>query len=52
MNDGQSFIAMIRNIIAKGMYHERLRHNQHSEIMLFQLKQWEEVEKLLVERGA
>jgi ankyrin repeat protein len=50
--DGQSFLAMVRSSIAECTYKARLPHNPHSEKQLFQVKQWEEVEELLVERGA
>jgi hypothetical protein len=51
-NDGRSFLAIIRRTIAEGTYKARHPNNLHPKIMLFQVKQWEEVEKLLVERGA
>jgi hypothetical protein len=51
-NDGRSFLAMVRSCIAERTSKARLPHNPHPEIMLFQVKQWEEVEKLLVKRGA
>jgi hypothetical protein len=51
-NDGRSFLAMVRSSIAECTYKARLPNNLHPEIMFFQVKQWEEVEKLLVERGA
>jgi hypothetical protein len=47
--DGRSFLAMVRSSIAKGTAEARLPHNP---FILFLVKQWEEVEKLLVERGA
>jgi hypothetical protein len=51
MTDGRSVLAMVRCSIGEG--EARLPHNPNSEIMLFQVKeQWEEVEQLLVERGA
>jgi hypothetical protein len=49
--DGRYFLAMVRDIIAEGTSAARLPHNLDSEKVLFQIKQWEEVEKLLVERG-
>jgi hypothetical protein len=51
-NDGRSFLAMVRSGIANGTSKARLPHNSHSEILSFQVKQWEEVETLLIERGA
>jgi hypothetical protein len=51
-NDGRSFLAMVRHTIAEGMSEALLPHNPHPEISLFGVKQWEEVEQLLVERGA
>jgi hypothetical protein len=48
-NDGRSFLAMVRGCIAQGNYKARLSNN---ESIFFQVKQWEEVEKLLVGRGA
>jgi hypothetical protein len=49
-NDGRSFLAVVRRSIEKftDMAAESL---QHPDRLLFQVKQWEEVEKLLVERG-
>jgi hypothetical protein len=52
MNDGRSFLAMVRKSIAESTSKARLPHNPEKEILLFQVKQWEEVEKMLVERGA
>jgi hypothetical protein len=49
MNDGRSFLAMVRSSVVECTCKARLPNN---EIVLFQLKQWEEVDKLLVERGA
>jgi hypothetical protein len=51
-NDGRSVLNMVRSDIAYGKAEARLPHNTRSEIELFLVKQWEEVEKLLVERGA
>jgi hypothetical protein len=51
-NDGRSFLVMVRTGIAYGTSKARLPNNSHSEILLFQVKQWEEVETLLVGRGA
>jgi hypothetical protein len=51
-NDGRSFLAMVRYSIAECKYRASMPHNPHPEIVLFLVKQWEEVEKLLVERGA
>jgi hypothetical protein len=51
-NDGRSFLAIVRSTIAVATSEARRPHNSNSEIVLFQVKQWEEVEKLLVERGA
>jgi hypothetical protein len=51
-NDRQSFLAMVRSSIVEFTSIARLPRNPHPEMMLFQVKQWEEVEKLLVERGA
>jgi hypothetical protein len=48
-NDGRSFLAMVRSAVAEGTCKARLPNN---ESVLFQVKQWEEVEKMLVERGA
>jgi hypothetical protein len=50
-NDGRSFLAMVRKSIADGRSKARIPHNPKKKILLFQVKQWEEVEKLLVERG-
>jgi hypothetical protein len=52
VNDGRSFLAMIRTGIADSTSKARLPHNPHSEILFFQVKQLQEVEKLLVDRGA
>jgi ankyrin repeat protein len=52
MNDGRSFLAVVRRSITQGTDIARHPRNPHPETMLFQLKQLEEVEKLLVERGA
>jgi hypothetical protein len=52
VNDGRSFLAIIRSGIAEGNYHVKLPRNPRSKKQLFRVKQWEEVEKLLVERGA
>jgi hypothetical protein len=43
---------MVRSSIAECTYKARLPHNPHPENQLFRVKQWEEVEELLVERGA
>jgi hypothetical protein len=43
---------MVRSGIANGTSKARLPNNSQPEIMLFQVKQWEEVETLLVGRGA
>jgi hypothetical protein len=51
-NDGRSFLALVRSSIEEWKSEARLPDNSNSEIVLFQAKQWEEVEKLLVERGA
>jgi hypothetical protein len=51
-HDGRSFLANVRIIIAEGTSKARLPHNPDSEIILFVVKQWKEVEKLLVGRGA
>jgi hypothetical protein len=51
-NDGRSFLAMVRTCIADGTSKARLPNSSQPEIMFFQVNQWEEVEKLLVERGA
>jgi hypothetical protein len=50
-NDGRSFLAMIRTCIAKWTSQVRHPNNLHPA-NLFQVKQWEEVETLLVGRGA
>jgi hypothetical protein len=50
--DGKSFLARVRSAIAEGTYIARLPHNVESKKVLFQVKQWEEVEEFLVERGA
>jgi hypothetical protein len=52
MNNGRSFLAMVRSSIADGTSKARHPHNLYPEIILFQVQQWEEVEKVLVERGA
>jgi hypothetical protein len=44
-NDGLSFLAMVRASIVVGR-----TYNPHSELLLFHVKQWEEVEQFLVER--
>jgi hypothetical protein len=51
-NDGRSVLATVRSSIADGTSKARLPNNSHPEIMFFQVKQLQEVEKLLVERGA
>jgi ankyrin repeat protein len=51
-NDGRSFLAMVRSGIAEGTSTARHPHNLHPEIDRFQVNQLEEVETLLVERGA
>jgi hypothetical protein len=51
-NDGRSFLAMVRNTIVRASFKAKLSNNPHPEKLLFVVKQWEEVEKLLVERGA
>jgi hypothetical protein len=51
-NDGRSFLAMVRSSIAEGKAEARLPDNPEKEIMFFQVKQLQEVETLLVERGA
>jgi hypothetical protein len=51
-NNGRSFLATVRINIAQGTAEARLRDNQEKEKLLFQVKQWEEVEKLLIERVA
>jgi hypothetical protein len=43
---------MVRGGIEEGTDKARLPDNPHPEITLFQVNQWEEVKKLLVERGA
>jgi hypothetical protein len=52
MNDGRSFLATVRTGLADGRERARLSHYPQSEILWFQVKQWEEVETLLVGRGA
>jgi ankyrin repeat protein len=52
MNDGRSFLALVRCCIAQGTAEARLSHNPEKEKLLFQVKQWEEVEKLMIERWA
>jgi hypothetical protein len=52
MNDGQSLLGVVRSVVVEGTYKAQLPHNPEKEKVLFQVKQWEEVEKLLVERGA
>jgi hypothetical protein len=51
-NDGRSFLFMVRYAIAECTSEARLPRNPHSEILFFQMKQLQEVENLLVERGA
>jgi hypothetical protein len=51
-NDGRSFLAMVRSGIVEGTSKARRPNNPDSKILLFQVKQWQEVEKLLVKRGA
>jgi hypothetical protein len=51
-NDGQSFLAIARHSIEEGTFVVRHPQNPHPEVDLFLLKQWEEVERLLVESGA
>jgi hypothetical protein len=51
-NNGRSFLAMVRSSIAEGKAEARLPDNPEKEILFFQVKQWEEVETLLIERGA
>jgi hypothetical protein len=43
---------MVRSSIAEGKAEARLPDNPEKEIMFFQVKQLQEVETLLVERGA
>jgi hypothetical protein len=50
-SDGRSFLAVVRSSIAEGKAEARLRDNPEKEKQLFLVKQWEEVEKLLFERG-
>jgi hypothetical protein len=52
MNDGRSFLFMVRCAIAECTSEARLPNNLEKERLLFVLKQWEEVETLLIERGA
>jgi hypothetical protein len=52
MNDGRSFLNVVRCAIADGTAEARLLNNQEKKKLLFVLKQWEEVETLLIERGA
>jgi hypothetical protein len=52
VNDGRSFLAIVRDSIAEGTNEARLPNNPGKERLLFVLKQWEEVETLLIERGA
>jgi ankyrin repeat protein len=49
MNDGRSVLALVRSSVAEGTCKARL---PNTESMLFQLKQLEEVERMLVEREA
>jgi hypothetical protein len=51
-NNGRSLIAMVRTGIAASASKARLPNNSHPGIIFFQVKQWEEVETLLIERGA
>jgi hypothetical protein len=52
MNDGRSFLAMVRSCLEKcTAYTAALGPLPDRETYLFQVKQWKEVEKLLVERG-
>ena len=51
-DDGRSVLAMVRSSIADGKAEARLPDNPEKEILFFQVKQWEEVETLLIERGA
>jgi hypothetical protein len=55
MNDGRSFLAMVRTGLGKCTAYIRLAAIDplpEKEKHLFLVKQWKEVEKLLVERGA
>jgi ankyrin repeat protein len=51
-NDGRSFLVMVRSSIAECKSKASTPHNPHLESIFFLVKQWEEVEKLLVERVA
>jgi hypothetical protein len=52
-NDRQSrsFPTMVGGGIADGTSKARLSHNQHSEVLFFQVKQSQEVDNLFVERA-